>query len=134
MAKSYARCIASMDGNIVEVVATDLGNAVTRYTYFDLASEGFKHFSVNHVITATTLTIEACNRENAIGNILNVTASGTDGTGATLVASTLNTTHGYVANDDMIGLRVQVTADTTTPANVGEIRTITDYVQATGDV
>ena len=132
MAKAYARSLASLDGNIVTVVATDLGNAVTRYTYFNLASEGFKHAALNHIITATTLTIESCNAEVTPGSVLNVTCSGTDGTGADLVATTLNTTHGYAADDDMIGLRVEVTADTTTPANVGEVRTIVDYAQATG--
>lgn len=123
----------SNDGRIVNVIATDLANANTSYTYFDLAGAGYKYATLMYVITATTLTIEACDVGlQPPSNPINSVATSTDGTGATLTASTLNTTNGFTANTDLIGIQVQITADATTPANVGLIRTVTAYTGASG--
>ena len=130
--KAYRRASASLDGAITTVVATDLGNTITRYTYFDLARDGFSTFTLQHVITATTLTIEACNINSQPGTTGTFVCSGTDGTGATLVATTVNTVGGFAADDDLIGAQVIIVADATQPDNVGDLRAITDYAQGTG--
>lgn len=130
--KGYERSLTSVDGNILTVVNTDLGDANTSYTYFDLSWEAYKHFTLNFTITATTLTLEACNVDTTTPTTISVVASATDGAGATFTASTLNSAQGFIANDDLNGLPLIVTADTTTAANVGLIRTITDYAGATG--
>ena len=130
--KVYMRDRGSLDGNILAVANTDIGNAETRYTYIDLLGVGYNAFTLIHIIEATTLTIEACNSVVRQGKVVSSEADGTDGSGATIVDSTLSSALGYEGDDDLIGLVVTITADATTPANVGEYRTVTDYVQATG--
>lgn len=132
MTKAYKRDIASLDGRILNVVATDIGDAQTRYTYFDLARAGYNCFTLQHIITATTLTIEVCNGDMKPGETISAVASGTDGTGATIVCVALNTTHGFATDDALTGIQVRILADQTTPANVGLTRTVVDYAQATG--
>jgi hypothetical protein len=120
------------DSTILTVASGELGNTVTRYTYFDVGLLGFLYFSLKSVITATTLTIEACDIDLRCGEVINGTATATNGAGTTITCSTLNTTNGFVADTDLIGLKVVVTSDATTPANVGLERTITAYTGATG--
>lgn len=120
------------DGQILNVVATALGNANTSYTYIDWADIGYKYGSIQFVITATTLTIEQCNMGFAPGLVITGAATSTDGTGATLVCSTLNTANGFATNTDLIGAKVVVTADATTPTNVGLTRLVTAYTGASG--
>lgn len=122
----------SNDGLIVNVTSGQLGNAVTRYIYIPYAAAGFKFSAMQYVITATTLTIETCNNASQTGVVVNGTATSTDGTGAALTCSTLNSAAGFVADTDLIGIRVKITADTTTASNVGLIRTVTAYTGATG--
>ena len=130
--KVYRRNIASLDGLITEVADGDFGTTQTRFTYFDLARDGYNLFSLQWRILATTLTIEACNMNSDTLTTVSDTADGTDGTGATLVCSILNGTYGYEADDDLIGCVVTITADATTPGNVGLSRVITDYAEASG--
>lgn len=124
---------AQSDGVIVNVVATDLGNANTSYTYIDLGDIGYKYSSIAFpVLTATTLTLEACNTPFLTGQTITGTATSTDGTGATLVCSTLNTSNGFTTDTDLIGIQVVITADATTPSNVGLTRYVTAYTGASG--
>lgn len=51
----------SLDGRILNVLTTELGNADTSYTYFKLAADGYNIFTLQFNIVATTLTIEASN-------------------------------------------------------------------------
>lgn len=52
---------ASLDGLILTVLASALGNADTSYTYIPLVMSGFNGGSLQWVITATTLTFEFSN-------------------------------------------------------------------------
>jgi len=130
--KVYNNCRGSLDGRILNVVSGDLGDAATRYTYFDLYRAGFNIFTLQWIITATTITIEACNMNSDIGTTVTGTATSTDGTGATIVCTTLNSSDGFATDDDLIGAKVKITSDSTTTTNVGATRTVTDYAQATG--
>ena len=133
MSKAYLRDVGSLDGRILNIIAADLGNSQVRYTYFDLAKEGYRFFSLQHIITATTLTLEACNMGGPpLNQIINGVATGSDAAGLTLADSALNTVHGFTTDDDLIGIYVQITADATTPGNVGQIREIIDYTAVTG--
>lgn len=58
----------SQDGLILDVNTTDLGNADTSYTYFDLLKAGFDAFSLSYVITATTLTVESTEDSDEYAN------------------------------------------------------------------
>lgn len=128
--KVYAREIASLDGLITDVVATDLGNTVTRYTYFDLARVGYNAFTLEHIITATTLTFEGCNSNVLPGQLIKGVATSTTADGTTIIDSALSTA--YAADTDLIGLQVRVVSDSTTVANVGLTRTIVTYATSTG--
>lgn len=130
MGKVYSRETGSLDGLITNVTATQLGNANTSYTYIDFLRDGFKHLSLQHIITATTLTIEMCNSDGARGDYLEATASATDGTGATLTAVSLATP--FPANTDLNQIQIRIIQDDTTPANVGLTRTVVGHVGATG--
>lgn len=130
--KVYIRDQASRDGAILTVAAGDLGNADTSYTYLDLARDGYKYLTVEHLISNTTLTIEMCNvgLENPEGTTLSGTATANNGAGTSITDSSLSTP--FPADDDLNGIRIRIVQDDTTPANVGLIRTVTDYVGATG--
>lgn len=138
MVNIYHRARTSLDGVIVNVATNDIGNAQRRYTYFDLAGDGYFYASIEHIITNTTLTLEACNISSGLdqraikAQTITSTASGTDVTGATLIDMTLNTVQGFVADDDLIGIKVRIVSDASNPTNVGAIRIVTDYAQATG--
>lgn len=58
----------SLDGVILTVLNTEIGNADTSYSYFDLAKSGYNIFSLQFIITATTLTIEGSNDLPSIDN------------------------------------------------------------------
>lgn len=124
----------SNDGRILNVASGDLGNAQTRYTYIPLTNEGYLYLSCQHIITATTLTIEGTNCESVKGSVIEDAVTASDGTGATLVCSRLNSVNGFATDDDLIGCYVTITNDVTTPSNVGLTREIVDYAGATGTV
>lgn len=130
LSRIYGRDIASTDGLILNRVATDVGNSQTRYTYIDWLAAGYRFGSIQHILTATTLTIEACNMQSERGAEVSSAATSTDGTGATLVDSSLTAT--YAADDDLIGCQIIIISDTTTPSNVGLKREIVDYTTASG--
>lgn len=50
-----------VDGVVLTVADGDVGDAAEYYFYFDMAGSGFDGFSMEHIITATTLTYEATN-------------------------------------------------------------------------
>jgi len=58
----------SLDGTVLTVINGDLGNANTSYLYFDLIKTGLNIFSMQLVIEATTLTIEASNSAPSVDN------------------------------------------------------------------
>ncbi len=120
------------DNVIITVASGALGNAVTSFVYFDWGNLGFRVGSLKEIITATTLTIESCNIESLPGVTISGTATSTDGTGATLVCSTLNSVNLFSNNSDLNGIKVVITADTTTPSNVGLERLVTSYTGASG--
>lgn len=71
----------SVDGLILDVNTSDLGNADTSYTYFNLGLDGYNAFSLEYAITATTLTFEATNDDVKYPNNNNeMIASTTDRT------------------------------------------------------
>lgn len=51
----------SLDGVVVTVPTSSLGNNDTSFFYFDLLKAGFNIFSVEFTIVATTLTFEGTN-------------------------------------------------------------------------
>lgn len=81
---------AIIDGLIRDVNIGDLGNAVTSYIYFDMARELLDMFSVQHKITATTLTYEGTNDDPSVPDDLaiwsDITLMLTDGTDANFTA------------------------------------------------
>ena len=104
MGKIYLRDQASCDGLVYS--ASNVDNAATRYTYFDLLRDGYKFASIQHIITATTITFEASNGDFEKGTVRTGTATATDGTGATLADSTLNSVSGFTTDTDLIGVQV----------------------------
>lgn len=66
---------ASLDGNITLIANGALGNADTSNTYVDLGKAGFNIFSLQYVIQATTITIEA---SNDLPSVSNASAAWTD--------------------------------------------------------
>lgn len=104
MANSYIKTTTELaagingDGNFLTVASGSLGNANTSYSYFLLGAQGFDMFSLDFVITATTLTIEGSNDNLDIAdeaNELNTTTNNrtfagvgnwaSDGTGASVL-------------------------------------------------
>jgi hypothetical protein len=53
--------LISLDGIVVDIANGDLGNADTSFFYFDLGRAGFRYFTLEFIIQATTLTIEMTN-------------------------------------------------------------------------
>lgn len=62
------RKFASLDGQVVNVINGDIGNANTSYIYFNLNEDGFTGFSMEFIIQATTLTIEGSNDLPSVDN------------------------------------------------------------------
>lgn len=58
----------SLDGSVLTVLNTELGNADTSFFYFDLIKAGFNIFTLQFTITATTLTLEATNDLPSVPN------------------------------------------------------------------
>lgn len=106
------------DGLILSVASGDLGNANTSYTYFLLGGSGYDAFSLDFVITATTLTLEGSNDNLNIAdeaNELNTTTNNrtfagagnweADGTGASVAvnAGALDVTAGVALSGAKLG-------------------------------
>lgn len=68
---------AQIDGKILDVNSGDKGNNVTYYTYFNIAGEDYSCFTLQFVITNTTITLEATNdtAEDASANWVDVTSA-----------------------------------------------------------
>lgn len=58
----------SLDGLVLNVLPTQLGNADTSFFYFNEAAAGFNTFAIQFTITATTLTIEGTNDLPSVAN------------------------------------------------------------------
>lgn len=58
----------SLDGLVLFVDNGDLGNADTSYFYFDLVKAGYNIFTLQFVVTATTLTIEVSNSKPEVSD------------------------------------------------------------------
>lgn len=56
----------SLDGVVLTVLNTELGNADTSYFYFDLVKAGYNIFALEFEIQATTLTIEGSNENPSV--------------------------------------------------------------------
>lgn len=65
----------SLDGVVLTVANSELGNANTSYFYFDLVKAGFNIFSLQFTIQATTLTVEG---SNDLPSVLDASATWTD--------------------------------------------------------
>lgn len=68
----------TLDGLVVNVANTDLGNADTSFLYFQLVASGYNIFSMQFTIQATTLTIEASNSLLSVSNASAVWSDITD--------------------------------------------------------
>jgi hypothetical protein len=132
MGSVYAREQGSLDGFITNVIAGQLGNANTSYTYVDYLRDGYKHLSLAHYITATTLTIEMCNLgvDDYHGRIQTGVATASDGTGATL--TDVGLAANFPADTDLNQIFIRIIQDDTTPSNVGLVREVVGHVGATG--
>lgn len=114
--------VASLDGKILDVNTGDLGNANTSYTYFNLLLDGFNKFSMQHVITATTLTYEAT---NDMPNIDDSTAVWSDITPAVSGDSTVvsyTATGSATVGSPLSWSRMRVKRVTTNATNAVELR------------
>jgi len=58
----------SLDGLVLNVIATELPNADTSFFYFNEAASGFNTFAMQFTITATTLTVEGTNDLPSVAN------------------------------------------------------------------
>lgn len=58
----------TLDGEVLTIANGDLGNADTSYFYFGLVKDGYNIFSLQFVIQATTLTIEASNSATSVSD------------------------------------------------------------------
>ena len=123
-----ARDLVVIDGIIANV--NNVANASVFYSYFNIGADGFKHFTVEHILTATTLTLETCNMPVSYGLELNGKGTGA-GTTTTLIDSNLYTTFKYNTNKDLVGALLYIVSDTAAN-NVGLYRYVTDYDAATG--
>lgn len=98
---------------ISNVVNGDLGNNITSYTYFNLARDGWRYFTLIYTLQNTTITIEATNDGVAVAD---ADADWLDVTDLLSSSSSL-TTSGSIAQDTPIvfgRLRIkQVTTNAT---------------------
>lgn len=126
--QKHARDSVIFDGKIAD--QTNAPDATFSYTYFNIGADGFRHFSVEHLLQNTTLTIEATNQQVYSDVVLDRTASGAGST-TTIIDAGLNTVLGYNTDGDLIGAHVKI-VDDVVPGNIGQTRIITAYSQATG--
>ena len=128
--------IASTDGAVADIPTSGpdaIASGVTTYTYFDFAQQGYRYGSIQHFITATTLTLEMTNIPSPSGEQISSVASATDGSGATITDSALIASpHDYIKDGELDTLIVVINSDTTTPANVGQQRVVKSYDGTTG--
>jgi len=104
----------SNDGNILTVVATDLGNADTSYAYFNLTAEGYNEFCMFFTITATTITLEAtCDA----ATVVDASATWLDVTSALTGSATATATGGWIVDTPVAFRRVRVKRLTTNATN-----------------
>lgn len=80
---------ASLDGEILTIANGALGNADTSYTYIPFGKTGVNIFSLQWVITATTLTFEFSNSAPSVADASAVWSDQTTNlTGAATVTAT----------------------------------------------
>lgn len=129
--KVYPREAGSNDGVICNV--SNVANGNVSYTYLDFLREGYKHGSISHIISNTTLTIELCNDGSLTPNGQTLEGVATaNNAGTSITASALTSI--FSSNDDLNQLYLRIIEDATTPANVGLQREIVDYDGATGEM
>ncbi len=82
----------SLDGEILTIANAVIGNADTSYTYVDLTKAGFNAFTLEYILTATTLTIEASNSLPSVADAsaawIDITSICTGGAATSFTAAT----------------------------------------------
>ena len=106
--------IGKIDGEVTTVANGDIGNTHTDYTYFNMAGEDYRYFTLAFTIQATTLTIEASNDTK---DTLDASATWTDVTTA-LTGSATATAGGMWIVDTPIAIkRLRIKRLTTNATN-----------------
>ncbi|HMV01718.1 MAG TPA: hypothetical protein PLJ37_00555 [Chitinophagales bacterium] len=123
-----ARDLVKGDGLIASVTNAPNGNI--SYSYFNVGADGFRFFTVEHLIVGTTLTLEATNMPIVNNGEINGKGTGAGST-TTLIDSKLNTVFKYISDQDLVRGLLYIVSDSN-PLNVGLYREITDYTGATG--
>ena len=123
-----ARDLVRDDGVIANV--TNAPNGSISYSYFNLGADSFRFFTIEHLIVATTLTLESTNFPVIYDGEINGRGTGAGST-TTLIDSVLNTKFKYATDTDLIGSLLYIVSDSNA-LNVGQYRLVTDYTGATG--
>jgi hypothetical protein len=109
------RPIASVDNVLVN--ASNLANGNTSYSYFDLLHDHFRQFSLQMVLAATTVTIEASNESKDVDDSskswVDVTSALTNGVTASFTAGS----HFMFSNTPALIGRVRIKRVTTNATN-----------------
>ena len=87
-----ARDLVRDDGVIANV--TNAPNGSISYSYFNLGADSFRFFTIEHLIVATTLTLESTNFPVIYDGEINGRGTGAGST-TTLIDSVLNTKFKY---------------------------------------
>jgi len=106
--------VGKIDGEVLTVANGDLGNADTSYTYFNLAGEDYRSFSVAFTITATTLTLEASNDASTVAD---ASATWTDVTTALTGSANATASGMWIVNTEIPIRRIRIKRLTTNATN-----------------
>jgi len=106
--------IVDCHGKIVEVKTGDIGNGDTSYTYFNFGLEGYRIGSLQCILTATTLTLEAT---NDAANVSNANATWTDITQALFGVANFTTSSNLIIDSPIIFSRMRLKQVTTNGTN-----------------
>jgi len=106
--------MGKIDGHILDVNNGDLGDAVTSYTYFNMAAEDYDYFTLNFTVEATTLTLEASNDDMTTAD---ASGSWTDITTAMTGAANATATGAWIVDTPIAYKRLRVKRLTTNATN-----------------
>lgn len=116
----------------IPVYSKSLSTGQIDYIYFDMNQRGYSRMTLEYYALLQTMTIQGLVLLSPPGQVYSSTPTTTDGTGATIVDTTLVTSQFFGSDNDLIGCQIQITSDSTSQSNVNQIREITGYTAASG--
>jgi len=109
----------AVDGLITDIDNGDLGNADTSYTYVAWGNQGYDKGTMQMLITATTITIEA---SNDLETVANASAVWTDVTNTIFGVANVTASGDLIFDTPVNFARLRVKRVTTNATNAFELR------------